>query len=200
MDSKPTRIASYIYTPIVVYLSIPIASNLISENQAMNQTYDPLRLVNTYGAFGSVGQTRPEIILEGLGNDGNWKEYEFKCKPGAVDRRPCWISPYHYRLDWLIWFAAMTAERKGSVGRDSWFIHFVWKLLHNDQLALSLLAENPFPEHPPMAIRAKVYQYRFGESDWWEREYSHTWIDPLSKDTPELKRFINSRGWDLDPE
>lgn len=33
-------------------------------------------------------------------------EYEFNCKPGKVDRRPCIISPYHYRLDWLMWFAA----------------------------------------------------------------------------------------------
>ena len=93
----------------------------------------------------------------------------------------------------------MTAERDGSVGRDSWFIHFIWKLLHNDRLALSLLAGNPFSKAPPLAIRARVYQYRFGESDWWEREYSHTWIEAITKDTPELKRFIRSRNWDLDP-
>lgn len=24
----------------------------------------------------------------------------------AVYRRPCWISPYHLRIDWLMWFAA----------------------------------------------------------------------------------------------
>ena len=27
-------------------------------------------------------------------------------QPGKVDRAPCFISPYHYRLDWLMWFAA----------------------------------------------------------------------------------------------
>jgi len=32
-----------------------------------------------------------------------WREYEFKVKPGDVARRPPWISPYHYRLDWLMW-------------------------------------------------------------------------------------------------
>ena len=26
--------------------------------------------------------------------------------PGLVTRAPCTISPYHYRLDWLMWFAA----------------------------------------------------------------------------------------------
>jgi hypothetical protein len=31
----------------------------------MNSSYDPLDLVNTYGAFGSVGRERDEIIFEG---------------------------------------------------------------------------------------------------------------------------------------
>ena len=39
-------------------------------------------------------------------NKIKWMEYEFNCKHGKVDRRPCIISPYHYRLDWLMWFAA----------------------------------------------------------------------------------------------
>ena len=54
------------------------------------------------------------MVLEGtlspsLGPRGElakWEEFEFKCKPGGVMRRPCLISPYHYRLDWLMWFAA----------------------------------------------------------------------------------------------
>ncbi len=29
-------------------------------------------------------------------------EYEFKCKPGRIDRRPCVISPFHSRLDWQV--------------------------------------------------------------------------------------------------
>ena len=37
---------------------------------------------------------------------GIWEEYQFQCKPGDPKRRPCVISPYHYRLDWLMWFAA----------------------------------------------------------------------------------------------
>ena len=62
----------------------------------------------------SVTKERSEVILEGtynssLGRNGDaaeWLEIEFKCKPGATNRRPCIISPYHYRLDWLMWFAA----------------------------------------------------------------------------------------------
>ena len=59
----------------------------------------------------SITRERTEIVLEGTfnssyGEDAGWLEVEFKCKPGAIGRRPCFVSPYHYRLDWLMWFAA----------------------------------------------------------------------------------------------
>ena len=59
----------------------------------------------------SITKERTEVVLQGTRNktiipNGIWQEYEFKCKPGDISRRPCLISPYHYRLDWLMWFAA----------------------------------------------------------------------------------------------
>lgn len=64
--------------------------------------------------YHSVTKQRTEVVIEGTysttpGSDGelaDWKEIEFHCKPGNLHRRPCVISPYHYRLDWLMWFAA----------------------------------------------------------------------------------------------
>lgn len=199
VQSKPHFYLSYAYATLVLYLSIPVVQNLLSTEQAMNQSFDNLRLVNTYGAFGSVGKTRPELIMEGMDEHGNWLEYEFKCKPGSVDRRPCWISPYHYRLDWLIWFAAMSGERNAPIGRDTWLIHLIWKLLHNDPIALSLLADSPFDgkTSPPQKIRIQVYQYRFGTEQWWEREFSHTWIQPLSTEDKSLRQYIQKQGWNL---
>jgi hypothetical protein len=57
---------------------------------------------------------REEVILQGTSADlsdpvrrwkeQEWKEYQFKVKPGDLARRPPWISPYHYRLDWLMWY------------------------------------------------------------------------------------------------
>ena len=44
---------------------------------------------------------------------GIWEEYHFKCKPGDPRKRPCVISPYHYRLDWLMWFAAFQVSNIG---------------------------------------------------------------------------------------
>lgn len=74
----------------------------------------PLAEVPLYIILCSITKERTEVILEGtynasLSGDGEratWLEIEFKCKPGSIGRRPCLISPYHYRLDWLMWFAA----------------------------------------------------------------------------------------------
>ena len=53
-------------------------------------------------------KTRTEVVIEGTSSlDGSvWEEYEFKCKPGDLSQAPCLVTPYHYRLDWLMWFAA----------------------------------------------------------------------------------------------
>ena len=95
----------YAAMALVIYLSIDPTLNLMNPRQRMNSSFDKLSLVNTYGAFGSVGKVRNEIVLLGT-NDKTitaktkWYEYEFHCKPGDVHRRPWLITPYHYRLDW----------------------------------------------------------------------------------------------------
>ena len=166
----------------------------------MNTSFDPLHLVNTYGAFGSVGRERNEIIFEGsddevLTPESQWKPYEFKCKPGDPFRRPCVISPYHYRLDWQIWFAAMSGP-----DQYPWTLHLAWKLLHNDRGALSLLANNPFPNSPPHHIRAELYRYQFapwgeGNPAWWTRTRVGSWLPALSVRDPSFLRFLAAYGW-----
>jgi hypothetical protein len=145
-----------------------------------------------------VGRQRDEIVFEGttdaeLSHRTQWKAYEFRCKPGDPNRRPCWMSPYHYRIDWQIWFAAMT-DPEGA----PWTLHFVWKLLHGDKGTLSLLAADPFPDAPPRFVRATLYRYRFaplGQKAWWERERLREWLPPLSVDDPRLRRFLVGYGW-----
>jgi hypothetical protein len=161
----------------------------------MNTGFNPFDLVNSYGAFGSVGRERDEIIFEGTSDEmvtpsTHWSAYEFRCKPGDPDRRPCLMSPYHYRIDWQIWFAAMTVPRGAP-----WTAYFVWKLLENDRGTLSLLANNPFPERPPRYIRATLYRYRFaplGEKGAWRREPLGAWLPPLSLDNP--RAFLAAYG------
>ena len=185
---------------LVAYLSIDPVINLFSEHQAMNTSFGRLELVNTYGAFGSVGRERAQIVFEGTDDETitegtRWKEYQYKCQPADPHRRPCIVSPYHYRLDWQIWFAAMS-----SPARYPWTLHFVWKLLHDDPGALSLLDGNPFPDHPPRYVRAQLYRYEFAplgdpSGDWWKRTLIRPWLPPLSADDPRLVRFLTAYGW-----
>src|SRR5207247_5773615 len=96
---------------LVVVLSYWPVRILLGRRQLMNYTFNPLHLVNTYGAFGSVTKTRYEVVVEGTaerapGPETAWKEYEFKGKPGDPRRMPRQYAPYHLRLDWLMWFAA----------------------------------------------------------------------------------------------
>jgi len=50
-------------TALVVVLSYRPARNLFSREQVMNASFEPLHLVNTYGAFGSVTRVRYEIVI-----------------------------------------------------------------------------------------------------------------------------------------
>jgi len=200
-DSQPSRISNAVavaLSVIVIWLSIPTVLNLVSGRQLMNYSFDALDLVNTYGAFGTVGRERNEIIFEGtedlmITGDTKWKEYEFKAKPGDPNRRPPFVAPYQPRIDWQIWFAAMA-----SPGDYPWTLHFVWKLLHNDPGTLSLLASNPFPDAPPHYIRARLYRYRFapiGEKAWWKREPIGQWLPAISTDNQQFRRLLERMGW-----
>lgn len=40
---------------LVAWLSVPVVINLLSSRQVMNTSFNPLRIVNTYGAFGRYG-------------------------------------------------------------------------------------------------------------------------------------------------
>ncbi len=77
----------------------------------------PYRIVNGYGLFRVMTKERPEIILEGSDDAIEWKAYEFKWKPGALDRMPGFVEPHQPRLDWQMWFAALS-----DVRQNPWFL------------------------------------------------------------------------------
>lgn len=167
-------------TAMVAILSLKPALNLFSRYQAMNASFDSLHLVNTYGAFGAITKTRMEIIIEGTDDypydeDALWKEYEFKGKPGNLQAMPPVIAPYHLRLDWLMWFAAMR-----STISDRWLITFAEKLLEGDPAIVKLVKKNPFPDNPPKYIRMLHYRYKFARAEnWWERELLGEYLQPI---------------------
>lgn len=159
--------------------------NLLSRQQVMNTSFDPLHLVNSYGAFGSVTRVRREIVIEGTDSavaspDAVWREYGFRGKPGDVRRMPRQYAPMHLRLDWLMWFAALSPGYARS-----WFGPFVERLLENDTDTLRLLRHNPFPDAPPALVRARLFQYRFTTwrelretGAWWHRTELRDFLPP----------------------
>ncbi len=187
--------AGIAFVATVVVLSYLPVRNLLSARQAMNASFDPLHLVNTYGAFGSITRVRQEIVLEGteathLDADTVWREYEFKGKPGDLRFRPRQWAPYHLRLDWLMWFAALSP----SYAR-SWALPLVIRLLDNDPDTLRLLRHCPFPDAPPRYLRARLYEYHFSsraelfrERIWWRRTLIGEFLPPLDHERVARRR------------
>jgi hypothetical protein len=200
---RTVRRASLGYAVVVAVLSVAPVVNLASSDQRMNSTFDPLALVNTYGAFGSVDRSRYEAILEGTRDDppgpgSTWREYPLPCAPGDPARRPCLVTPYQHRLDWQMWFVGNGAARGESVEQEPWLVHLVWQLLRGEPEARRLLAADPFPDAPPGAIRIGIWRYAFApasSSTWWTRERVGELLPPVSVRHPGLRRYVRAYDW-----
>lgn len=187
---------------VIGMLSVPVISNLLQlggKHQAMNASFSSFKLVNTYGAFGSVGTSRYEPIIS-VSNDGQtWIEIDLPCKPGRVDRRPCFCAPYHYRLDWNIWFIGFKPHHAMLQQRERWMFSLLQHMLADDSETerpwLDLLdqsARNHF-RAPVKYGKVEMYHYKMVDSlwnivaqqmkgvqvHWWQREFEETLIRPV---------------------
>jgi len=224
----------------IAVLSWPVVANLLRLNgarQLMNASFDPLRIVGTYGAFGSVGEARYEPIIRisngtaatsrpttdttaneteedsrvELDQDGypvqEWVEVEFPCKPGNVRRRPCFCAPYHYRLDWNIWFLGFKPHLEMLRYREDWLYGLLakivqpltqshrrpWLALLDRTTADYLWSEYYAKGLAPKSILVDMYRYRMAKSlwgilwdyvmgrdvVWWTREYEEALVPPV---------------------
>lgn len=181
-----------LFALLVVWRSTGPVLNLLSRAQAMNTSFDPLRLVNTYGAFGSVVRTRRELVIEAtdaapvdgrVPDDAVWAPYEFTAKPSDPRRRPPQLAPSHRRLDWLLWFAALNPFPQG----ERWFRRLLAALLRADPQVLGLLREAPFGTRAPTAVRVRAMRYRLASPAerrragiWWLCDQPRHVIGPLT--------------------
>jgi len=114
---------------------------------------------------------RPELIIYGSHSPdgrGSWHELKFRYKPnGDYSEPPRWVAPHQPRLDWQMWFAAL------SPSPAPWLVHLVWKLLEGDSDPATLYGKaeetinpvwalldpkgiHPFtPASPPLSIRVE---------------------------------------------
>jgi predicted DCC family thiol-disulfide oxidoreductase YuxK len=132
----------------------------------------PYGISGTYGLFAVMTRQRYEIIIEGSDDGETWKAYEFKAKPGDVRRGLPVVQPFMPRLDWQMWFAAL-----GDSQSNPWLERLLVRLLEGSPEVDNLLATNPFPDRPPIFVRAILYDYRFSTpvelqetGAWWQRQ------------------------------
>jgi Lipase maturation factor len=195
---------------LVMVLSWPVVANLLQlqgSKQVMNASFDPFRIVNTYGAFGSVGTSRYEAIIQ-VHNGTRWIEIELPCKPGDVRRRPCWCAPYHYRLDWNIWFLGFKPHPAMLRQREAWMFSLLVKLLRGeatprpwldllDSTSSDLLRTQYYDRgSAPLMAKVDMYHYRMKKSlsalvrdywngkdlVWWKRRFEESLIPPVMLD------------------
>jgi len=181
MQSALPRFSTYaavivlvVTLPINVWLIFSAFKPLARPPRVLANVYERLeafRIVNGYGLFRVMTKDRCEIVLEGSTDGIDWLPYEFKWKPGDVNRAPRWCAPHQPRLDWQMWFAALSGRRQ-----EDWFQNFVVRLLENEPAVTRLLARNPFPDKPPRYVRAILFKYQFTTSEerratgaWWKR-------------------------------
>lgn len=167
-------------TAIQMTLLLPRSSNpppLISD---VLWAAFPYHVANRYGLFARMTTSRPEIIVEGSNDGISWEAYEFRWKPGRLDRAPGWVQPHQPRLDWQMWFAALSPTPR------AWFGNFCYRLLQGSPEVLALLEHNPFPDSPPRYVRAMLYDFTFTDistkrqtGHWWSRSPAGIYMLPM---------------------
>jgi hypothetical protein len=176
-------------TGVMFYLSLDEVFHIFGADNPIlkpaakaDQWLEPFRTISNYGLFAVMTTERREIIVQGSDDGTNWLTYEFRYKPGDVNQRPRFIEPLQPRLDWQMWFAALSDYQN-----NPWFESFCIQLLQGSPEVLALLEKNPFPAKPPRYIRAEFYEYHFTNATerhatgaWWKRELVGEYLPPVS--------------------
>lgn len=174
---KMTTAIASLFAMVAIYTSLEQMGRYTGAGRdkplsAINRLISPFQIVNSYGPFAVMSTTRNEIIIEGSRDRESWTAYGFKYKPGDLSRRPEWIIPHQPRLDWQMWFAALS-----NPWQTWWFENLLLRLLTNSKAVTGLFAFNPFPDKPPQSVRARFYEYHFTDAEerkqsgnWWKRK------------------------------
>lgn len=102
---------------------------------------------------------RYELVLYGSDDNEKWKVYEFKHKPTKSDKMPTFVAPHQPRLDWQLWFSALS-KKAGGV-RDLYLQMLLYRILTGSESVKALFAQNPFPDTPPNYMKISKIKYSF---------------------------------------
>ena len=163
-----------------VAVTVEAVTRQASPLSVMTQALRPLRLANPYGLFAVMTTQRDELVVEGSMDGETWSAYRFPFKPGEPSRAPAWATPHQPRLDWQMWFAALTTPE-----RAPWTYDLAFALLEARPHVLALL-EDPFDGARPKYVRILRRPYRFTTPDerartghWWAPGESTVWLAPV---------------------
>jgi uncharacterized membrane protein YphA (DoxX/SURF4 family) len=130
------------------------------------------RSINAYHLFVHMTRVRNEPVIEGSADGTTWASYEFRYKPGDVDRAPPFVAPHQPRVDFLLWFLTL-----GGRTTAPYFETLLARLVEKPAAVAPLFARNPFPESGPAFVRVAYYRYRFTDAAtrrrtgaWWHRD------------------------------
>jgi len=170
--SWPARIALgwILYATVVI---APGLSHLLPEPLLWPAiALEPFRIANRYGLFAVMTSERYEIEFQGSQDGVHWTPYPFRFKPQDPMQAPGIYAPYQPRFEWNLWFASL-GEWRGY----PWVVRTELRLLEGSPPVLRLFASNPFPDGPPVGVRAVQWQYWFTSPEekratgaWWKRE------------------------------
>jgi len=202
-----TRIASWRHAPALVIAAtvVPLSLAQMQARVFGHRSLPPLALraleavapfrsVNSYGLFANMTTHRHEIEVEGSADGKRWRTYAFRWKPGDPARRPEFAGLHMPRLDWQMWFAALSDWRS-----QTWFTRFLERILEGSAPVLNLLAADPFPGRPPRFMRAVVWDYHFTTAAewsktgaWWSRNRLGLYCPVLERGEDGRVRFVES--------
>ncbi len=186
VSSGPNRFVTAAVWSVVGFLSAvelgATAGHLPTSMATAAQTISQFGFVNHYGLFAVMTTQRMEIQVEGSQDGQTWEPYLFHYKPGPLNRRLPWVEPLQPRLDWQMWFAALSNARD-----NPWFIRMMVGLLRGSKPIAALLQQTPFSGTTPKYVRATIYQYHFTSWDerrktgnYWKREIKGLYFPVVS--------------------
>ncbi|MCH8846234.1 MAG: lipase maturation factor family protein [Proteobacteria bacterium] len=153
-----------------------------SQFSAVYRVLDPFGIVNSYGPFAVMTRVRNEIVIEGSADESTWQEYQFKYKPGNLEKCPTWVAPHQPRIDWQMWFAALNKPE-----HERWLFNLLIRLLQHSEPVTAIFKYNPFPDDPPASVRARFYEYTFTSAEerkktgqCWNRSLVGEYYPPIS--------------------
>ncbi len=158
--------------PTSVILFAPFYRPLTTLNQGiapLTSILGPFRSLNIYHLFATMTLVRNEVVIEGSNDGTTWQPYEFRYKPGDVDRPPPFVAPHQPRVDFQLWFLLLG----GRPPRALYFNNLLARLFQAPPVVAPLFARDPFPDVPPKFIRLAFYRYHF--TDWYTRRTTGAW-------------------------